>query len=671
MKIFKSKISIALVSCFCVLMLFIVIGLIFNINSNKPKAIKNKYKLEAIYNNTANDILYNIIYTFCFPFNLSADYRKTEVKYNSSYDSSYYDDGVIFNTAISTGNIESSSSSSNVTYSGGNNLDFSTTNVQVENVDEADIVKTDGQYIYSLSEDKVIISDVTDEDNPKIVNRIESEYGYAPEDIMIYGNKLVVINTNDSNNEMKIAIYNTTDKSNLSEIKSFEVNQRYYTSRMINGNLYVIANGTLKENANDEVIAYYEEDNSRVDIDLNKMYYFKDDHSDYETIIANIDLKEENSNFKVQAYISDIDNIYVSENNIYLVDQKYKYSDDDIIKYISRLFGINGVWGLIFDEEGTISVNDYVTSIIKLEIEEENGEVKYVARNEIEGEVINQFSFDEYNSKLRVALQNDDKGSKIVVFDENMKMIGESEYVGEDETMYSSRFIGDRAYLVTFKNTDPLFTFDLSDPTNPKVMGELKIPGYSTYLHPYDENHIIGIGINTEERIYRNSNGQVISTSTVINGLKMALFDVSDINNPIQISNVVIGDNRTKSAILENHKALLFSKEKELIAIPVNNYIEDEEETISNNSNISNLLSKYNSSSDEYISEGYIVYGINLDSGFIQKGVITHEEDYNSKYKSNQILRGVYIKDTLFTVSQHMLKVNNLNTLEEIASMDI
>ena len=401
------------------------------------------------------------------------------------------------------------------------------------------------------------------------------------------------------------------------------------------------------------------------------MYYFKDDHSDYETIIANIDLKEENSNFKVQAYISDIDNIYVSENNIYLVDQKYKYSDDDIIKYISRLFGINGVWGLIFDEEGTISVNDYVTSIIKLEIEEENGEVKYVARNEIEGEVINQFSFDEYNSKLRVALQNDDKGSKIVVFDENMKMIGESEYVGEDETMYSSRFIGDRAYLVTFKNTDPLFTFDLSDPTNPKVMGELKIPGYSTYLHPYDENHIIGIGINTEERIYRNSNGQVISTSTVINGLKMALFDVSDINNPIQISDVVIGDNRTKSAILENHKALLFSKEKELIAIPVNNYKEDEEETISNNSNISSLLSKYNSSSDDYISEGYIVYEINLDTGFTQKGVITHEEDYSSKYKSNQILRGVYIKDTLFTVSQHMLKVNNLNTLEEIASMDI
>ena len=636
MKFFKSKISIALVSCFCVLMLFIVIGLIFNINSNKPKAIKNKYKLEAIYNNTANDILYNIIYTFCFPFNLSADYRKTEVKYNSSYDSSYYDDGVIFNTSISTGNIESSSSSSNVTYSGGNNLAFSTTNVQVENVDEADIVKTDGQYIYSLSEDKVIISDVTDEDNPKIVNRIESEYGYAPEDIMIYGNKLVVINTNDSNNEMKIAIYNTTDKSNLSEIKSFEVNQRYYTSRMINGNLYVIANGTLKENANDEVIAYYEEDNSRVDIDLNKMYYFKDDHSDYETIIANIDLKEENSNFKVQAYISDIDNIYVSENNIYLVDQKYKYSDDDIIKYISRLFGINGVWGLIFDEEGTISVNDYVTSIIKLEIEEENGEVKYVARNEIEGEVINQFSFDEYNSKLRVALQNDDKGSKIVVFDENMKMIGESEYVGEDETMYSSRFIGDRAYLVTFKNTDPLFTFDLSDPTNPKVMGELKIPGYSTYLHPYDETHLIGIG--EETTVLENGDTDVL-------GLKISLYDVSDVNSPKETSKFVIEGDNVYTEALHNHKALLFIKEKGILAFPMSI-----------------------STGPKSAFYGTEILTVDLENGVQEKGRIASDET-GSDYKK-YIDRVIYIGENLYNISKSGIVANNMETLEQTGRVD-
>ena len=123
-----------------------------------------------------------------------------------------------------------------------------------------------------------------------------------------------------------------------------------------------------------------------------------------------------------------------------------------------------------------------------------------------------------------------------------MKKIGESDYVGEDENMYSSRFTGEKAYLVTYKNMDPLFVFDLSDPKNPKVLGELEIPGYSTYLHPYDENHIIGIGIQTEQRIIRDSQGNVLNTSTYVTGMKMALFDVSDVNSPKQISEVTIGD---------------------------------------------------------------------------------------------------------------------------------
>ena len=145
---------------------------------------------------------------------------------------------------------------------------------------------------------------------------------------------------------------------------------------------------------------------------------------------------------------------------------------------------------------------------------------------------------------------------------------------------------------------DPLFVIDLSDETKPKVLGELHIPGYSTYLHPYDENHLIGIGMQTEEIVNRNSYGKVISTTSRIIGMKMALFDVSDVHNPIQISETVIGDSRTTSAILNNPKALLFSKEKNLIAIPVNNYSEDFAINSSNDSHESmiNSYRNYNKS---------------------------------------------------------------------------
>ena len=241
--------------------------------------------------------------------------------------------------------------------------------------------------------------------------------------------------------------------------------------------------------------------------------------------------------------------------------------------------------------------------------------------------------------------------------------------------MYSSRFIGNKAYLVTYKTIDPLFVIDLSNPSNPEVLGELKIPGYSTYLHPYDENHIIGIGMETEEQVYRDVNGRVISTTSKIVGMKMALFDVSNVNNPIQLSSTVIGDSRTTSAILTNPKALLFSKEKELIAIPVNNLAQDFE-IADNFTTYSSLISSYTARQKNYVSEGYIVFNINLEDGFNKKGVITHEnENYPAYYYStksfSKLLRGVYIDNNLYTVSEDKIKVNDLDTLKLLSELNI
>ena len=147
----------------------------------------------------------------------------------------------------------------------------------------------------------------------------------------------------------------------------------------------------------------------------------------------------------------------------------------------------------------------------------------------------------------------------------------------------------------------------------------------------------------------------------------MCLFDVTDINNPKEISKTVIGDSRTVSAILTNPKALLFSKEKELLAIPVNNYQEDfqVEDTDSYNEEIERFTNK-----DNYISEGYFVYNINLE-GFKLKGVINHEKNNPYYYYPSKLLRGLYIENNLYTVSETEIKVNKLNDLTEISKLKI
>ena len=240
--------------------------------------------------------------------------------------------------------------------------------------------------------------------------------------------------------------------------------------------------------------------------------------------------------------------------------------------------------------------------------------------------------------------------------------------------MYSTRFIGNKAYLVTYKTIDPLFVIDLSNEKNPKVLGQLYIPGYSTYLHPYDENHLIGIGMETKKIINKDISGKVISTTDRIVGMKMALFDVSNVKNPKEISKTVIGDSRTTSAVLTNPKALLFSKEKNLLAIPVNNYEEDFELDIPYDT-YSSVIDSYINYDKTYNAEGYYVYNINLEDGFKLKGFITHNKKeknyYSSYYYDSKLLRGLYIENNLFTISEDAIKVNNLENLELINELKI
>lgn len=645
------------VKVFIVILLIAIIIAVITIVCNKDdtelKTVKSKQELLKIYEGDNSDLQELLARIFCMPFSM----------FYHNYDVIEKVDNTWSIGIDSVGSTESSSSSSNT-------KDYSTTNIQVENVDEADIVKTDGDYIYSISEDNVIITDAKDPKQPKVVATIQSEDDDIPEDIILYKDKLVVISTKGNqtqryyyNNRMNtvVKIYNITSREKPVLTKSYEMYEPYYTSRCIDNVLYVISSGNLRKE-DDEIVVGYNEDNMEKEMSIDKIKYLKDVKTTKQTLISTVDLNNETADIKLDSYLMNISNAYISENAIYLLNQKY--NNDSKIP-IKLLFGFKGVFGLE-DYYEMDSESGYYTEIYKFDIKEN---VEYKAKTKVKGKTINQYSLDEKDNHLRIALYDND-GSRVAIFDEDLKQIGISDNVAKGEKMYSSRFIGDKVYFVTYKTIDPLFVMDLSNETKPKVLGKLKIPGYSTYLHPYDENHIIGIGMETKEIINRNSNGKVISTTAKVVGMKMALFDVSNVNSPVQISSVVIGDSRTTSAILTNPKALLFSKEKSLIAIPVNNYSQDFEVTSSNN--YETMINNYTKYGKPYNAEGYFVYNINVQDGFKLKGVITHEKTNATYYYSNsKLLRGLYIDNNLYTVSETMIKVNELDSLKAVGELKL
>ena len=641
-----------------------------NLNSEKDEliAVKSENELKQIYQKKDSDSDNKLLNILTMPFSLLTYGAPMEKNYKPGLD--YGSAGVDTSNVLENIN---SLSGSNASTSTSTTKEHSTTNIQVENVDEADITKTDGDYIYSLSGSDVVITNVQDPSNIKIDSKIQSEEDYNPEDLILYNDKLVVISTKYikyGQSNTLVSVYDVTKKDEPKLVKSCMLPEKYYTSRSIDGKLLVIASGKLREEDN-KVVTYYEEDNSKKEIGLENIKRLKRLISNDQTLIATINLQS-TDNVKVNSYLFNVENAYISEKNMYLLNELHSNENSGFEKRVKNLFGIKGVIGFfnyILNEDYN-EYDDY-TNIYKFSIQED-GDIEYLAKNKVRGTTINQFSLDEYNENLRVGLETSD-GSKVVVLDNKLNKIGETECLSKGEKMYSTRFLGEKAYMVTYKNTDPLYVIDLSNPNEPKVLGKLKIPGYSTYLHPYDEHHLIGIGMQTKETIYRDSQGRVTSTSARITGMKMALFDVSDVNNPKQISQTIIGDSRTTSAILTNHKALLFSKEKGILAIPVNSYPSDFEVESSSN-DISKLVSQYTNYNKNYTAEGYAVYNINLTDGFNLKGIINHEIIKTSGYRygySGKLLRGLWIEDNLYTVSEKMIKVNKLGDLSQISELEI
>lgn len=509
--------------------------------------------------------------------------------------------------------------------------DYSTTNVQVANVDEADIVKTDGEYIYYVKGYKVY---VVKADEMKIVSEIveirNDNSSFAPREIYIKDNKLIILGNRHqlenqtfqnkiegvltdsynvtSKNFAEAIVYDISDKENPKQERVVSIDGNYTNSRMIGDNLYFISNKYpyYHRSIGDEEILPICKDtavNSIKRIPATDIAYFPDTESYSYMLVAGFNINNQEE-VNVETFFGASDTIYASENNLYITHMDYSYRDSKTIIYKFNL---------------------------------KNSEIKFAAKGEIEGDLNNQFSMDEYEGNLRIATTSykEESTNQLYVLDENLKEIGKIENMALDEKIYSVRFIGKVGYIVTFKEIDPLFVIDLSNPTNPEIKGELKIPGYSAYLHPYDENHIIGIGYNTKD----NSRGGVTNTT-----LKMSMFDVSDVENPKEVFNVSIGNNYSYSNIMYNHKQLFYNKSKNLIGFPV-------------------ALMEDNYRNDK---DALVIYEIDLENGFKKYGEISQKRDYLTN-----IDRAIYIGDVLYTLSETRINSYDLNTFEELKQLEL
>lgn len=564
--------------------------------------------------------------------------------------------------------------------------DYSTTNLQVEDVDEADIFKTDGNYVYSISGTDVLITDVSDHSTPHVVSLIPGDLTATPEEIILSDNSLTIIYSEMSSSSVPrsrsfrslqnttVSVYDIQDRATPKLTKSLTIPQDYKTSRRIDNRIYIFSSGYLQPASEDKISRAYLEDNTEKEFPLKDIKYLPNLKTNAISIVTSLDLANPETDAIVRPFLLDFEDAYVSTNSIYLTDYRYNScSEPNVGEHLKRLFGFWGVFGLFLNEDDDCSSRQE-TAFYKFKIEP-SGEISYVASTSLLGEIISRYSLDEQDDHLRVALynrgsfawpfsNNTENGTYIAILDEKLNLLGKTEYFGRNEDMRASRFVGDKVYVVTYYNTDPLFVIDLADEKNPKILGELKIPGYSTYLHPYDETHIFGIGVDTQEDVIRDSaTGSVIRTTARVTGLKIALFDVSDLNNPKQMSVFHFGDSVTTSAILSNPKALLFSKEKSLLAIPVNNFSEELNLILDDVADSSEIESVFSGLSNRSISEGYLVLNIDLKNGLSQKGIITHDAAH--------LLRGAYIENDIMTVSDRFIKFHQLSDLSPLSSLSL
>jgi len=496
--------------------------------------------------------------------------------------------------------------------------------------------------------------------------------------LMLHDNMLIVIK--DQYVEMKeskmahtegtslttAAFYNIKDPANPSLIR--EVGQDGYMSgvRKYNDTLYIVTNKTpnywiLADRPTEDVelrpYTYDSEEEDKIaPMDIDQLTILPGATEPNYTIISAIDLNNfQNKKVETKGFLGGSSNLYMSYNAIYLTANKYEMPttfevDDDAESKTSGEVSTSLVRDMII---APISTN---TDIYKFSID--GTDISFAASTSIDGTVLNQFSMDEYDGYFRIAVTEGQSWgvepatkNHLYIFNDKLEKVGEVKDLAKGERIYSARFMGDKAYIVTFKQVDPLFVIDLANPKAPKVLGELKIPGFSNYLHPLDENHLIGIGYDTKTKIDSYSKQPV----TLTGGIKISLFDITDFSNPKEQDNVIIGGRGTFSEVQYNHKVLFRNSDYSYFGFPVTLYNEKGEYDI------------------QYQGAGAVIYKITAENGIELKGNLITQPQNGEEYENWEamIQRMLYIDDTLYTVSRNEIKSYNLQSFNVIGSVKL
>ncbi len=550
---------------------------------------------------------------------------------------------------------------------------YSTTNIQVAGVDEADIAKTDGEYIYTLSRGKLVIARAYPPEQAEVLGRADLG-DLEPQEMFIYNDKVLIFGSGYAESFIEpgiraeaapypyplslttIQLWDVSDRTNPELERSLEFEGDYASSRKVGDYAYFVINSypryEILEKGGDMVPLYRDSTGQEAESGAPVSFepisrcadvgYFEPVNPQMFVTVASISLADPEAEVVREVVVGSGQSIYASQENLYLAEGSYPF------------------WTMAEEnpQERTI--------VHKFSLE--NGRISYRGSMEAPGRVLNQFSMDEYLGHFRIATTTGrvsraggGSSNNIYVFGEDLEMKGKLEDLAPGEQIYSARFMGGRGYLVTFKKIDPLFVIDLSDPENPKVLGKLKIPGYSDYLHPYDESHLIGIGKETVEA----EEGDF----AWYQGVKMALFDVSDVENPRELHKEVIGDRGTDSDVLHDHKAFLFDREKNLLVVPI--LLAEIDDSGYPNGVPDNAYG-------EYKYQGAYAYELTLENGFNLRGRVTHYETDEPFQKSGYYFRGdysvrraLYIDNILYTLSDMRLKLNSLQDLAELGELEL
>src|SRR3989454_1150179 len=543
----------------------------------------------------------------------------------------------------------------------------SETNVQVAGVDELDMVKTDGTYLYTVTNNTVAIVLAYPSTDARLLARVT--VNDSIQGIFIDGNKLAIVTQRFSYypyilgvsqgivqpqpliggvaisrpvywgnpQTSSLWIFDVSNHSSPTLTTSLTVNGTLAGARLIGNYAYLVA--TQPVYCNGPIILPENIVNSKV-MQIAPLDVYHSDIADYGhsfTSVVGIDMSQSNPTPSSKVFLLGTSStIYVSLHQIYLTQPLWNQYEQTAIHRIS-IDGTN---------------------------------INYEATGTITGHVLNQFSMDEYNGYFRVA--TNDYGyaqpralgsqttyvqpvqhTNVYVLDSSLHVAGKLEGLSPGESFYAARFSGDRAYLVTFQRVDPLFVIGLQNPQNPRVLGQLVIPGVSDYLQPYDEDHLIGFGKSSINMTWENA--------ALFQGLKLSLFDVTDPASPKDTSDFLAGDRGSDSPALSDHTSILFDRSLNLLVIPVE--IAQIQSAPSNQWAYGTM-----------VWQGAYVFSVTVQNGIVLRGSITHLPAGELPHWNNSNLfvkRSLYIGNVLYTVSNDKVMMNNLSDLSGLGSVGL